>query len=314
MSTTPTHTIRALASTLPESDELPLEIQYMPPGKHTITATRDGEPFEITLEVGEKAADNLSESLALLREAGQDPYLDFNHDDQEASAWVKAFHWGGDDAVTGGVRATVEWTEAGREAVAGRGYRKFSPTFVVNDVGEITGTTPNAGGLVNRPAFTAIAPIVAKDLNDPQTQTPTQQIPMTETPTHEQLIAELRAKLDAATGELNQIKAAQAAAETARIEAQAKADVDAAVAEGRIAAKDAAVWQSAILASANTVDLLRGLPKPSAASLESIIAGKQPETLELGEAKGTLTEYNAILCPRERAAFYAKHRAVILAS
>lgn len=44
----------AFSTAVPASaDALPDSIQWMPPGKHTINAVKDGEPFEIELEVNE---------------------------------------------------------------------------------------------------------------------------------------------------------------------------------------------------------------------------------------------------------------------
>jgi hypothetical protein len=59
------------------------------------------------------------------------PFFDFNHEDREASAWPTEFYWAGDDPQTGGVRARLEWSDAGKRAVEGRTFRRFSPTFHV---------------------------------------------------------------------------------------------------------------------------------------------------------------------------------------
>lgn len=90
---------------------------------------------------------------------GDHPYFDFNHDDKEASAHPKAVRWAGDDPRQGGIRAQVDWTGAGKRAVLGRDFRRFSPSFYVDEKGEITGIPVNAGGLVNRAAFRRISPV-----------------------------------------------------------------------------------------------------------------------------------------------------------
>ena len=155
--------VHAISTLLPD-DELPEEIQYLPPGTHNITATKNGKPAELTLEVDAKTADLLQYSFKRITENDKEQiFIDFNHDDGEASGWITGFYWAGADPEAGGVRAKVEWTAAGQEALQGRNFRKFSPTFTLNSKGEIEGTTLNAGGLVNRPAFKDITPIVASE-------------------------------------------------------------------------------------------------------------------------------------------------------
>ena len=155
--------VHAISTLLPD-DELPEEIQYLPPGTHSITATKNGKPAELTLEVDAKTADLLQTSYAKITAGDKEQiFIDFNHDDGEASGWITGFYWAGADPEGGGVRAKVEWTSAGKDALQGRNFRKFSPTFTLNSKGEIEGTTLNAGGLVNRPAFKDITPIVASE-------------------------------------------------------------------------------------------------------------------------------------------------------
>ena len=145
-------------------DELPEDIQYLPPGTHSITATKNGKPAELTVDVGAETAELLQNSFTTITAGDKEQvFIDFNHDDSEASGWITGFYWAGADPEAGGVRAKVEWTKAGEEALQGRNFRKFSPTFTLNSKGEIEGTTLNAGGLVNRPAFKDITPIVASD-------------------------------------------------------------------------------------------------------------------------------------------------------
>lgn len=146
------------------------DIQWMPPGNHTINATRGGVPEEVVVHSNATAATRLEAQLQERRQlaaAGQEdiPYLDFNHDDQEASARVLAFYWGGDDPVKGGIRAKVEWTGAGKRALMEKAYRRFSPSFLLGAAGEVIGAPLNAGGLVNRAAFKSIAalPLAAKE-------------------------------------------------------------------------------------------------------------------------------------------------------
>ena len=133
--------------------EPPENIQWAPPGKHSIKATRGDEPCDMTVNVASDAVEALNRSLEEIKGQGFDPYIDFNHDDKEASGWIDSFYWGGDDPTTGGIRAKVRWSQDGANALKGGSYKRFSPTFLTDAKGRIIGTTPNAGGLVNRPAF-----------------------------------------------------------------------------------------------------------------------------------------------------------------
>ncbi|HEY1771338.1 MAG TPA: phage protease [Chthoniobacterales bacterium] len=166
------HLIEAQYSTdLPgtaDPKELPNEIQWQPPGEHEITASRGGKPHKMTVRVNEEGAKRVAAMHAKQLDAaekgvGDRPFVDFNHEDREASAHVKGFRWGGDDPQKGGIRAKVEWTGAGKTAVSGRNFTRFSPSFYVDDdSGEVIGVPVNAGGLVNRAAFQRIAPIMSK--------------------------------------------------------------------------------------------------------------------------------------------------------
>lgn len=145
--------------------ELPTEIQWMPPGEHRISATSNGKTVERTVRVDAAAADRMQILLQELRAkaaagAGDTPFLDFDNRDGPAAATVLAFRWGGSDPVTGGIRALVEWTKPGRDALLGGAYRRLSPTFFADSEGRITGAPVNMGGLVNRAAFKTIQPIV----------------------------------------------------------------------------------------------------------------------------------------------------------
>jgi phage I-like protein len=60
------------------------------------------------------------------------------------------------------VRVQVEWSDAGEAAVQGRRFRRFSPTFHVDEAGHVIGSEINMGGLVNRAAFQSIAAIAAR--------------------------------------------------------------------------------------------------------------------------------------------------------
>jgi hypothetical protein len=172
MTTSINETIQALLSVdLPggiETGQLPDEIMWMPPGRHTIQAIRSGKPAKVDVTVDEEAARKVSKAhreymAGVSRNEEDHPYFDENHEDRDATAHPISFRWGGDDPQRGGIRAKVAWTDRGKQALLGRNYRRFSPSFYLDDEGKISGAPVNMGGLVNRAAFKRIAPVVSKE-------------------------------------------------------------------------------------------------------------------------------------------------------
>ena len=147
---------------------LPTDIQFMPPGVQDICPWVDGEPWPMTIKVDQELADKLNSQLQVMRQKaskveGDVPFIDFNHEDAEASGEVLELFWGGPEAVNGGIRMKIYWTDAGKAAIQGKMYRRFSPAWSINkDTNEPVGIGTNLGGLVNRAAFQKIQPIVAK--------------------------------------------------------------------------------------------------------------------------------------------------------
>ncbi|MCQ2439378.1 MAG: hypothetical protein MJ074_06425 [Oscillospiraceae bacterium] len=87
----------------------------------------------------------------------------FDHKAGKASFLPKRFWW-----LDGrGVMLDVEWTKAGREAVEGRDYSYFSPTFKLRN-GVVTGLDERVeiGSLVNSPAFESMERIAAARTDD----------------------------------------------------------------------------------------------------------------------------------------------------
>ena len=149
-------------------DTLPDSIQWMPPGRHSITAVKDGEPFEMEIEVNEALARRVAAMLQHYRDKaaraeGDLPFFDFNHNDAEASAHPLQMYWAGDDPRQGGIRARLQWTGAGADAIRRRTFRRFSPEFLTDDDKNVIGVGINMGGLVNRAAFRNIQPIWSRD-------------------------------------------------------------------------------------------------------------------------------------------------------
>jgi len=204
--------IHAFSTALPPaaSGSPPSEIQWMPPGTQEITAMRDGKPITVNVSVSHKTAEVMAALLEVFRvkaAAGVEdrPYIDFNHSDAEAAGHITAFTWGGEDPVKGGVRAQVEWTAPGREAIEGRAYRRFSPSFFVNANGEVTGAPLNMGGLVNKAAFKNIAPIWSRSGGDQVTNTTEQMDPK------DKELADLKTALADSQRQLTEVNAKLAA-------------------------------------------------------------------------------------------------------
>lgn len=270
-----------LMNKVEETDE---DVQLFPPGKHNITAKMDGKPVELAVEIGEAQAGVIKRDFdRMYAEAksgkGAMPFLDFNHEDRDASAWPKEVFWAGNDPVTGGVRAKVEWSEPGKSAVKGKAFRQFSPNFLIDTrTKQIIGTTPNMGGLVNRPAFRAIQPFFAKDGgSNNQTSTMKQLTALLATAglisaanseNDELAAAEFTAKFDllraasaSASEQVKELGVVKAKLATISDE-NAERIVLQAVTEGRIAAKDddtRASWKALIVADSKNAKLLSSI-------------------------------------------------------
>jgi phage I-like protein len=218
---------------------VPREIQWMPPGTHEIAASQGDKTITRKIKVDAAAVAKLQQLLQTFRgkaaEGTEDlPYLDFNHDDAEASARVLEFKWGGDDPVKGGIRAVVEWTGPGRQALQGKAYRRFSPSFFVDAEGRVTGAPVNMGGLVNRAAFKTIQPIVAGATGDANERNPNMDADKmaADLAAANSKIVELQAKLEAAIKpETVQAKDTEITALKAKLADQAKARAEGIVAK-----------------------------------------------------------------------------------
>jgi phage I-like protein len=131
--------------------ETPDEIVYMPAGE-AITIKPRSHGKEIVVKVDANAAETLQADLTKRWGAPVRPYAGFDHNPLggPASFLPKAFKWDQDR----GVILEVDWTEKGKGDVAGRNYSYFSPTFMVKgkQVAGLP-ETGEVGSLVNNPAF-----------------------------------------------------------------------------------------------------------------------------------------------------------------
>jgi len=141
-------------------------IVFMPEGHHQITASVDGKPKSVELTIDSRILASFAEDLDKRKESNVRPFAGFDHKAGAASFIPLEFRY--EDGV--GLMLDVEWTNAGREAVEGKDYSYFSPSFLVKEGipfglpkrGEI-------GSLVNDPAFEDIPRIAASNIQ-PQSE------------------------------------------------------------------------------------------------------------------------------------------------
>ena len=135
-------------------------IVFMPEGEHTITASVDGKPSTITVTVDPRVLASFNEDLDKRKESNVRPFGGFDHEKGAASFIPLEFRY--EEGV--GLMLDVEWTKAGREAIEGKDYSYFSPSFLIRD-GIPFGLPKRGevGSLVNDPAFEDIPRIAASN-------------------------------------------------------------------------------------------------------------------------------------------------------
>jgi hypothetical protein len=139
-------------------------MMYMPGGTHEIVPSQNGKAVRVSVLADRAGAAALEAQRAAIVARGGRPFFDFGHKDEEASFWPEEFMW--QDSPEPAIYCRGEWTDEGKQAVEGKRWRCFSPVFHVDDVKAKPAriicqpfATPNMGGLVNQPAFRAIAPL-----------------------------------------------------------------------------------------------------------------------------------------------------------
>jgi hypothetical protein len=324
-------------------DPLPAEIVWMPKGEHQLNAyTAGGKPVQATVLCDEAGAQSIQASFEEIITAGRRVYLDKDHQDGEATAWVTGFRW--DPAQ--GIMAKVEWTSLGEQLLRGKVYYSFSPVFFTNKKTNRVSKLlfgHAAGSLVNAPAFGAAMPaLIAARLagaestnpasggspdNPQQNQNRTMKallvkilaalaVEIPADATEDQLVAlatkhidklpQAGAEGEALKGQLAELQALKAK-DAARRKADAKAVVDAAVARGAIPAKDEAIqakWQGMIEANPEHAELLAALPGNPA--LQRVTQPGAGVILAKDNLVPILQAYAAKKSPAERGAIYAR--------
>ena len=135
-------------------------IVFMPEGKHTITASVDGKPKTLDVTVDARVLASFAEDLEKRKESNVRPFAGFDHEKGAASFIPLEFRY--EEGV--GLMLDIEWTKAGREAVEGKDYSYFSPSFLIK-AGIPLGLPKRGevGSLVNDPAFEDIPRIAASN-------------------------------------------------------------------------------------------------------------------------------------------------------
>jgi Mu-like prophage I protein len=242
------------AASIDLEGETPAEIIYFPKGDWRIRPVVNGKAKEVSVKVDQSVASVLQADLNRRLKDTVRPYAAFDHKPGAASFLPKQFKW--DDSK--GVVLEVDWTQAGKDAVAGRNYSYFSPTFLLSDKGQVAGlpTSGEIGSLTNNPAFREIQKIAASADDDEGEESKmvklTDKLVELEVITAEQAadadeeflvravtgLHEALATVQAANARLVSENTALAAKAIEVQKAEATTIVQAAIAEGRIPAKN----------------------------------------------------------------------------
>lgn len=296
----------AIATALP-TDGVPNEIVYIPEGEHQLTPFVDGKPQRIQVSLpaarGAAIAAKFQSDLEARQSLNVRPWTDFDHERKKSSGNPTGFRY----EPGRGLIMSMDWSKGGREALEGKDFSYFSPSFLLADDGTPDGLDIRGpvGSLVNEPAFREIPRIAAADASGQQDQpeaTPTMSklifaalaiSAAAENAEQEAVkaIEKMKADKKSVDAELATVKterddlrqkldAAEATAAAER-KTRAKSLVDAAIADGRIAAKDEATatkFREKIEAGDTFAEeCLAMLPKKNEGLDKPIIHGKRGE-------------------------------------
>lgn len=308
-------------------------VMWMPGGVHDLQATRGGKPAKVRVRVDPSVAAAAQQSLLRHAARGQRAFFDFDHENRAASAWPTEFLW--QDAPKPGVYARVEWSAPGKEAIQGRAYRAFSPTFFVDDSdpARVTGAPINMGGLVNDPAFKDMSPFWASQPN-PQandmdkteaTGTAGTPNPAASTPVQAQqhnapagetagtvVVVDGQKAIEAKEAEIARLKAANETLEN-QVKAQRKADADArvkeAVARGALPPQNTEIqakWRDLIEKDPSAATLLADLPGATVLQAGRVTPARD-QRVEVGaeDVDRVVKAYHAAATPLERGLIFA---------
>jgi hypothetical protein len=150
-------------------DKLPTKIELLKVG---MWDTPNHGMFMVTPEDLNQYKENFDNGVAQAGESGI--VIDFDHDSRfgksVAAGWITGLEVGTDDTGIPTLFATVEWTGLGKKELLEKNYKCISPEFYPESRGgwedpeEFGHYIPNvlaAAGLVNRPLFKGLKPIMA---------------------------------------------------------------------------------------------------------------------------------------------------------
>jgi phage I-like protein len=249
--------VTAIIATALPTDGVPNEIVYIPEGEHELTPYVDGKPQRIQVKLpaanGAEIAAKLQSDLEARQSLNVRPWTDFDHECKKSSGNPTGFRYDPGR----GIIMSMDWSKGGREALEGKDFSYFSPSFLLGEDGIPAGLDIRGpvGSLVNEPAFREIPRIAAADgsgVRDQPEPKPTMSKLIfadlainaaAENAEQEAVQAIEKLKTDAASAiaerdqmkdKIKQLEAAEAAARKER----AKTLIDAAIADGRIAPGD----------------------------------------------------------------------------
>jgi phage I-like protein len=300
------------AASIDLEGETPNEIIYMPKGEWNIRPMVNGKPKPVAVKVDQNVATALQNDLS--RRLGETirPIAGFDHRPGRASFIPKEFKW--DD--NKGVMLEVDWTDSGKKAVAGRDYSYFSPTFLLSDKGEVAGlpSTGEIGSLTNNPAFREIQKIAASADDDDEGEQSkmvklTDKLVELEVITAEQAadadeeflvravtgLHEALATVQAANARLISENTALAAKAIEVQKAEATSIVQAAIAEGKIPAKNQDAidfWMDQLIANPDRAKKAMAATLQANPALQKVIDVKVSDTKKVaqGQSEGDLVQ------------------------
>jgi phage I-like protein len=291
------------AASIDLEGETPAEIIYFPKGDWRIRPVVNGKAKEVSVKVDQSVASVLQADLNRRLKDTVRPYAAFDHKPGAASFLPKQFKW--DDSK--GVVLEVDWTQAGKDAVTGRNYSYFSPTFLLSDKGQVAGLpdTGEIGSLTNNPAFREIQKIAASADDDEGEQSKmvklADKLVELEVITAEQAadadeellvravtgLHEALATVQAANARLISENTALAAKAIEVQKAEANSIVEAAIAQGKIGAKDKTsieFWTGQLVSSPETAKkVIASLPANPV--LQKVIDVKVSDTKKVAQGQ-----------------------------
>jgi phage I-like protein len=293
------------AASIDLEGETPPEIIYMPgPGDWHINPVVNGKSKKVAVKVNSEVAATLQRDLSKRLADQIRPYAGFDHRPGSASFIPKEFKWDQER----GVILEVDWTKPGEDAVKGRGHSYFSPTFLLSDNGEVAGLpdTGEIGSLTNNPAFRVGKMKIAASADDDEGEQSkmvklTDKLVELEVITAEQAadadeeflvravtgLHEALATVQAANARLVSENTALAAKAIEVQKAEATTIVQAAIAEGKIGAKDKTsieFWTGQLVSSPETAKkVIASLPANPV--LQKVIDVKVSDTKKVAQGQ-----------------------------